>query len=489
MQAGIEQPVQVIGDERGGDHRGEELRGLSGLEIDGHGGVVERDARCRPGHGGSEESEALAEELPGDVEVRPRIESEATRQRRREAEVHELARVLVGAPDPPIDPSSPELGDPFGRQEDRVLTLHLDKVDPLEVRIVIRAGAFGQGRRVRDDVSRLVDVLHLVGNAVQVAEDLTEQPAPNLVAEVLRGDLVKSPGRFLGGDRSRRGGQKHQHERAVGSSHGGLLGCPALLTRRLRLDCDRNHCGHQRHSRSWYRSPSGAARPAVIVIPTPRSVPMIRVLPLVAVLVGGVTTGGDEVGLPAPSGLDLPVGEALRQRRSTRSFDGARRPSKAQLGALLWAAAGVNRPDPDHPRGGKRTAPSAFGAGAVDILVATSDGVFRYSPARHALTPLQRGDLRPKLTGAAWAREAPLSSSCWSRTATAIRGRWRLKSACAMRTPMPRSSVRTSISARRPLGLGTVLTAGVAPRAGELLDLGKEQRVVFVLPVGYERKP
>lgn len=221
---------------------------------------------------------------------------------------------------------------------------------------------------------------------------------------------------------------------------------------------------------------------------------MIRTVLMVAVLAGGVAFGvvlaagpdAEEISLPAPTGLDMSLGDALRQRRSVRSFDVTRRPSQAQLGALLWAAAGVNRPDPDHPQGGKRTAPSAFGAGAVDVVIASKDGLFRYRPARHALVRLDRADHRKALTGATWAREAPLLMLL-----VADLGRYPERVSAQQRQQYARADAavigQNLYLATAALGLGTVLTAGVDPRARDVLDLRSEQNVIFVLPVGYPR--
>jgi hypothetical protein len=63
------------------------------------------------------------------------------------------------------------------------------------------------------------------------------------------------------------------------------------------------------------------------------------------------------------------------------------------LSNLLWAAAGVNRPDT-----GKRTAPSARDWREIEIYVAMANGTYVYDPNAHALRRVLARDVRA-LTG------------------------------------------------------------------------------------------
>ncbi len=115
--------------------------------------------------------------------------------------------------------------------------------------------------------------------------------------------------------------------------------------------------------------------------------------------------------LPAPrtSGA-VPIEKTLADRRSVRDF-AATPLALAEVGQLLWAAQGTNRPD------GRRTAPSAGAtyplelwlvAGAVDGLQA---GLYRYQPSGHRLLPIDSRDRRKALATAAhdqqWVAAAP----------------------------------------------------------------------------------
>jgi SagB-type dehydrogenase family enzyme len=93
---------------------------------------------------------------------------------------------------------------------------------------------------------------------------------------------------------------------------------------------------------------------------------------------------------PATSG-GKPLMQALQERKSSRDFKPGRL-SDQTLSNLLWAAAGINRPD------GRRTAPTARNVQDIDIYVATADGVYLYDPKAHALHLVVSGDHR-KATG------------------------------------------------------------------------------------------
>ena len=87
--------------------------------------------------------------------------------------------------------------------------------------------------------------------------------------------------------------------------------------------------------------------------------------------VAGVVSGGpaDGVVLPSPrTDGGMALMEALRTRHSTREFSTRVLPPQV-LSDLLWAAAGVSRPE-----SGKRTAPSARDWREIDVYVALADG-------------------------------------------------------------------------------------------------------------------
>lgn len=88
----------------------------------------------------------------------------------------------------------------------------------------------------------------------------------------------------------------------------------------------------------------------------------------------------------------LPLMQALARRQSARTFDTAALPMQT-LSDLLWAAAGINRPE--H---GGRTAPSAMNGQEVDVYLALPEGLYRYDPQAHALQRVLAADVR-RVTG------------------------------------------------------------------------------------------
>jgi len=97
--------------------------------------------------------------------------------------------------------------------------------------------------------------------------------------------------------------------------------------------------------------------------------------------------------LPKPDmASGVPLMKALALRASTREFSDAPL-APARLGALLWAAAGINR-----PRTGGRTAPSAHAFNEIDIYAVLPNGVYRYDAPTHRLVLKHASDAR-NLTG------------------------------------------------------------------------------------------
>lgn len=106
-----------------------------------------------------------------------------------------------------------------------------------------------------------------------------------------------------------------------------------------------------------------------------------------------VGTAATTLALPPPNRSGgLPLMEALQKRESQREFAPQALPEQ-MLSDLLWAAAGINRPDL-----GGRTAPSAMNSQEVQLYVALPQGLFRYEPVAHALHLDAATDVR-RVTG------------------------------------------------------------------------------------------
>jgi SagB-type dehydrogenase family enzyme len=111
-----------------------------------------------------------------------------------------------------------------------------------------------------------------------------------------------------------------------------------------------------------------------------------------------------DIQLPAPRMAGgKPLMEALKERQSSRTFKTEKLPLQV-MSDLLWAAAGINRPD-----SGKRTVPSARNWQEVEVYAVTEEGVYLYDAKANTLKAAVKGDLR-KLTGSQdFVASAPLT--------------------------------------------------------------------------------
>jgi hypothetical protein len=114
----------------------------------------------------------------------------------------------------------------------------------------------------------------------------------------------------------------------------------------------------------------------------------------------------------APADIELPppqreggrpLMEVIADRASFREFSGQELSTQV-LSNLLWAAAGINRPEED-----KRTAPSTLNWQEVALYAVTREGAFEYDAAANQLRGVAGGDLRA-LTGVQdFVADAPLN--------------------------------------------------------------------------------
>jgi SagB-type dehydrogenase family enzyme len=183
--------------------------------------------------------------------------------------------------------------------------------------------------------------------------------------------------------------------------------------------------------------------------------------------------------LPAPQIQGgKPLMEALRDRRSTRSFlpDDL---SLQTLSNLLWAGFGVNRPESGH-----RTAPSAVNWQEVDIYVTTREGAYRYDARGNRLEPVRAGDLRALTGTSAWVASAPLNLVFVADLAKITRPSEEEKNFySAIDTGFISQNVYLFCASE---GLATVVRAQVNREAlAEALGLRPDQRIVVAQTVGY----
>ena len=131
---------------------------------------------------------------------------------------------------------------------------------------------------------------------------------------------------------------------------------------------------------------------------------LIAYEPAQTVPVRAVAVGPEGIiNLPAPDYQNgIPLMQALMRRASHREFAVTELPL-ATLGALLWAADGVNR-----PLTGGRTAPSPHARHEIDIYAALPGGVYRYDTVKHRLVLKHAVDARGQTGYQDFVGRAPL---------------------------------------------------------------------------------
>lgn len=100
---------------------------------------------------------------------------------------------------------------------------------------------------------------------------------------------------------------------------------------------------------------------------------------------------GEVIMLPAPDlSRGLNISEALQNRRSWREYS-AEKLSLEELSGVLWAAAGVNRPETGH-----LTAPSAIALYPLTVYAFFEEGIYRYESKEHRLVRIKEGNFMAK---------------------------------------------------------------------------------------------
>ena len=115
----------------------------------------------------------------------------------------------------------------------------------------------------------------------------------------------------------------------------------------------------------------------------------IIVLGSVAAMLPALAQASETVRLAEPDlAMEGSLMTALKNRHSTREY-AAKDLTGADLSNLLWATAGVNRPD------GRRTAPTALNLQEIGVYVVTAKGAFSYRHEGHELVKLTDKNLMP----------------------------------------------------------------------------------------------
>lgn len=115
-------------------------------------------------------------------------------------------------------------------------------------------------------------------------------------------------------------------------------------------------------------------------------------------------TYGDTIALVQPNLEEgLTINQALSLRASSREYS-AEPLTLEELSGVMWAAAGINRPESKH-----LTAPSAMAVYSVDVYAFTPEGVYLYDEESHSLRRVVEGDHRALSAAQDFAYTAPLN--------------------------------------------------------------------------------
>ena len=184
----------------------------------------------------------------------------------------------------------------------------------------------------------------------------------------------------------------------------------------------------------------------------------------------------------------MSVEAALWARQSVRTLT-RDTVALAEVGQLLWAAQGANRPN------GHRTAPSAMAAYPLELYLVASRvsglpaGVYHYGVVGHVLEPVLSGDrLREFVDGAshqAWVADAAAVIVFTAVQARTSRFGSRTERFVSDEVGASAENVYLQAAA---LGLGTTFAGSVQDTAAaRILALPADRAAVGIMPVGHPR--
>jgi SagB-type dehydrogenase family enzyme len=183
------------------------------------------------------------------------------------------------------------------------------------------------------------------------------------------------------------------------------------------------------------------------------------------------------------------VEKTLTLRTSVREFKKASL-TLSQVGQLLWAAQGMNRPE------GHRTAPSAGALYPLETILMAGEvkdldpGIYRYTPEDHHLAPTLAGDLRKDIAVASldqsWVREGPailILTAIYERTT----GKYGQRGYRYVHMELGAASQNLHLQAAA-MGLGTVAVGAFHDdKIRTLMHLPKNEHPLLIMPIGEPR--
>ncbi len=201
----------------------------------------------------------------------------------------------------------------------------------------------------------------------------------------------------------------------------------------------------------------------------------------IAVTRGVAQAEEQSIQLTKPQTDRNPFLQLLLKREPSRSFGSVPLPN-AVLSNLLWAAAGINRPE-----SGKRTAPTANNRQEIDLYAATAKGLYLYDAKANSLKPILAKDIREMTGKQAFVKEAAVNLiyvADLDKSSAASDGDRTLYAAAA--TGFMSQNVYLYCASE---GLATVVRALIdRPALAEVMKLRPTQKIILAQSVGYPKK-
>jgi SagB-type dehydrogenase family enzyme len=186
--------------------------------------------------------------------------------------------------------------------------------------------------------------------------------------------------------------------------------------------------------------------------------------------------------LPAPKKKSkISLEEALSLRRSSKQGFTNKPLTEEEIGQILWAGRGVNRPE------GKLTSPSAMARYSVSVYVATDKGTFIYIPENHSLSPIDTKDIRRGIGTQEHMQTAPvilIFVADFSKLPEDFPMQRKISFVCAEAGTIGENVYLQCAT----LKLGTCFVASVDKDfVSTALNFGKDVEALFAMPVGHPK--
>ena len=192
----------------------------------------------------------------------------------------------------------------------------------------------------------------------------------------------------------------------------------------------------------------------------------------------------EEIRLPKPElKSDVSLEETISSRRSVRDYS-PEELTLVEIGQLLWASQGIT----DAKRS-LRAARSADALYPLELYLAKNDGVYRYISRRHGLKRISEKNIKRALADASrnqrFVEDAPVDiviCAAYER----VTARYGERGVRYTHVEVGHAAQNVHLEAVR-LGLSSVPVGAFDDRAiSKILNLPKEEKPIYIIPVGHE---